>query len=89
MVRTLGPACAPRLVCINHTEIDTETNQRVLGELEAKRLVAISLNSRGEDKVTLTPLGWDLNPETGKVDKVGPANNEVGIPRMNRPRGSR
>lgn len=69
VLRALGPA-APRLVCINHTEIDTETNQRVLGELEAKGLVAISLNSRGEDKVTLTPLGWDLNPETGAVDEV-------------------
>ena len=69
VVRTLGPA-APRLVCINHTEIDTETNQRVLGELEAKGLVAMSLNSSGEDKVTLTPLGWDLNPESGRVDKV-------------------
>ena len=46
VVRTLGPA-APRLVCINHTETDAETNQRVLGELEAEGLVAISLNRQG------------------------------------------
>jgi len=76
VVRTLGPA-APRLVCLNHTEIDTETNQRVLGELEAKGLVTISMNSRGDDKVTLTPLGWDLNPETGKVDRVGLTTREL------------
>ena len=70
VVRTLGPA-APILVCISHTGIETETTQRVITELEAKRLVTVAPNSRGEDKVTLTSLGWTLNPETGEADKVG------------------
>ena len=70
VVRTLGPA-PPTLVCLNHTEIETEITQRVITELEAKGLVTVSLNSRGDDKITLTSLGWTLNPETGETDKVG------------------
>ena len=70
VVRTLGSA-APRLVCIGHTGIETEITQRVVAELETKGLVTVAPNSRGEDKVTLTSLGWTLNPETGEADKVG------------------
>lgn len=71
LIRFLGPS-APRLVCVYHTEIDIEVNNRVMSELEAKGLVTIiPEHGPGGDKVTLTSLGWALNPETGKADKAG------------------
>ena len=71
LIRVLGPS-APRLVCVYHTEIDVEVNNRVMAELEAKGLVTIEYDgSNGGDLVKLTHFGWILNPETGKADKVG------------------
>lgn len=72
LIRVLGPS-APRLVCVYHTEIDIEVTTRVMSELETSRLVTIipAYGDSGGDKVTLTSLGWALNPETGEADKVG------------------
>ena len=71
LVRFLGPS-APRLVCVSHTEIDIEVNNRVMSELEAKGLVTIiPEHGPGGDDVTLTSLGWVLNPDTGEIDKAG------------------
>ena len=43
-------------------------SRRTFLELEAKGLVTFHEEGR---KLSLTHLGWILNPETGKADKVG------------------
>lgn len=59
-----------RVVCRNATSIEIETTRRVIIELEAKGLIINALSGT-DGKVTLKHLGWILNPETGKVNKVG------------------
>lgn len=48
-----------------------QTTRRVVAELDAKGLVEPFQTESGRDGIKLTHLGWILNPETGKVDKVG------------------
>ena len=46
---------------------------RVQKELEAKGLIEFKPNKSNplEEDLVLTHLGWILNPDTGRVDKVG------------------
>ena len=48
-----------------------ETTRRVVAELEAKGLIEPHRTERGTGGIKLTHLGWILDPETGKADKVG------------------
>ena len=61
------------LLCTHH-DIRISTTRRVLAELEAKGLVT-TVREDGSDfqreYVKLTHFGWILNPQTGRVDKVG------------------
>lgn len=57
-----------------HHEAKVRTSRRVVAELEAKGLVTIFREDRGDyqqEYVRLTHFGWILNPQTGKADKVG------------------
>ena len=47
------------------------TTRRVVAELEAKGLVEPHRTERGTRGIKLTHLGWILDPQTGKADKVG------------------
>ena len=47
------------------------TTRRVVAELEAKGLVEPHRTERGRGGIKLTHLGWILDPQTGKADKVG------------------
>ena len=61
------------LLCTHH-DIRISTTRRVVAELEAKGLVT-TVREDGSDfrreYVKLTHFGWILNPQTGRVDKVG------------------
>ena len=48
-----------------------ETTRRVVAELEAKGLIEPHRTQRGSGGIKLTHLGWILDPQTGKADKVG------------------
>ena len=48
-----------------------ETTRRVVAELEAKGLIEQHRTERGTAGIKLTHLGWILDPQTGKADKVG------------------
>ena len=48
-----------------------ETTRRVVAELEAKGLIEPHRTERNRGGVKLTHLGWILDPQTGKADKVG------------------
>ena len=61
------------LLCTHH-DIRISTTRRVVAELEAKGLVTTVREDEGDfqhDYVKLTHFGWILNPQTGRVDKVG------------------
>ena len=61
-----------QLIGVYGTNVRTEATNRVMAELEAKGLVTSEYaGSDSGDLVKLTHFGWILNPETGKVDKVG------------------
>ena len=61
-----------QLVGVYGTEGQATVTNRVMAELEAKGLVVIEYDGDDSgDLVKLTHFGWILNPETGKVDKVG------------------
>ena len=61
-----------RLVSPYNTDLRLDTTRRVITELDAKGLVEPYHSQDGRaDGVKLTHLGWILNPETGKADKVG------------------
>ena len=63
---------ALHLACLYKTGITIETTRRVITELDAKGLVEPYQSKDGRSRgVKLTHLGWILNPETGRVDKVG------------------
>ena len=63
---------ALRLACLYKTDIGIQTTRRVITELDAKGLVEPHQSQNGQSHgVKLTHLGWILNPETGKADKVG------------------
>lgn len=62
---------ALRLLCLYRSDLPIETTRRVVTELEAKGLVEPHLTTPGGAGIKLTHFGWILNPETGKVDKVG------------------
>ncbi len=47
------------------------TTRRVVAELEAKGLIEPHRTERGTRGIKLTHLGWILDPQTGKADKVG------------------
>ena len=62
------------MICPYNAGIEIRTTRRVIAELEAKGLVAIVREDKGEfqdEYVKLTHFGWIVNPETGKADKVG------------------
>ena len=61
------------LLCTHH-DIRISTTRRVVAELEAKGLVTTVREDEGDfqhEYVKLTHFGWILNPQTGRVDKVG------------------
>ena len=66
-----------RFMALYQSGLGMEMSYRVLAELEAKGLVeshTVSEATNGHRALTgikLTHLGWILNPETGKADKVG------------------
>ncbi len=60
-----------KMVCLYQTDIRIETTRRVIVEMEAKGLLTIERRPTKGDSVTLSHLGWILNPDTGKVDKTG------------------
>ena len=69
---------ALRLACLYKTDIGIETTRRVITELDAKGLVEPHQSQNGRSHgVKLTHLGWILNPETGKADKVGLTRQKV------------
>ena len=51
--------------------IEIDTTERVMVELEAKGLVSADHTERGTRRYMLSHAGWILNPRTGKADKVG------------------
>ena len=53
------------------TSETVKTTRRVVAELEAKGLVEAHQTARGTKGIKLTHLGWILDPQTGKADKVG------------------
>ena len=62
------------MTCPYHPDLEIRTTRRVIAELEAKGLVIVTQDDRDglpDENVKLTHFGWILNPETGKVDKVG------------------
>ena len=66
-----------RFMSLYQSGLGMETSHRVLAELQAKGLVESHTVREAADGhraltgIKLTHLGWILNPETGKVDKVG------------------
>lgn len=54
-----------------HGEDTVKTTRRVVAELEAKGLIEPHRTERGSQGIKLTHLGWILDPQTGKADKVG------------------
>ncbi|MCY4027879.1 MAG: hypothetical protein OXH75_16400 [Acidobacteria bacterium] len=66
-----------RFVALYQSGLGMEMSYRVLAELQAKGLVESHTareGTNGHEELTgikLTHLGWILNPETGKADKVG------------------
>ena len=67
----IGGGGAFRLRNPYHAGELVKTTRRVVTELDAKGLVEPYLTESGRGGIKLTHLGWILNPETGKADKVG------------------
>ena len=70
-VTGIGGGAAFRLRSPYHGSESVQTTRRVVAELEAKGLVVPYRTERGRSGIKLTHLGWILNPETGKADKIG------------------
>ena len=70
-VTGIGGGGAFRLRSPYHAGETIKTTRRVVVELDAKGLVEPFQTDSGRDGIRLTHLGWILNPETGKADKVG------------------
>lgn len=70
-VTGIGGGGAFRLRSPYHAGEAIKTTRRVVVELQAKGLVEPFETNSGRDGIKLTHLGWILNPETGKADKVG------------------
>ena len=66
-----------KFVALYQSGLGMEMSYRVLAELQAKGLVESHTVSEATNRrraltgIKLTHLGWILNPETGKADKVG------------------
>ncbi len=70
-VTGIGGGGGLRLRSPYHAGEPVNTTRRVVAELEAKGLVEPYLTKGGKRGIKLTHLGWILNPETGRADKVG------------------